>query len=493
MNQLSPSSNKESSSNSLSFQNDFFSSLFNLQKLSFHQNNIEISPKKSEKNTPKKNLIFPEQDFSELCKKLDFSEASENTMSNYSISDNESMEINEFSNEDLTEMKNISDFSSLSSSSLTKIKPRKKSKNFFLDKSLTFILSSKISKFEEEYAILKTLCRGEMGTVYLCLRLKDQKKFAVKKSKFFSRKFDYENMLKFEKDIEDYNEVPGKEFIIKYLDFWLEEKEKTIPEKKNYFNREIYIVTNYYSKGNLKEFLSKLKLNHSTKLTYSFFWDIIFQMIVPINYLHKLGYIHSDIKPTNYLIMDNNQLILNDFCLSIKEKDIKTNELEGDSIYISPELFYKNIGVISHKSDIFSLGLSILEILIGDELPKNGPLWQEIRNKGIPKEFFDKIILINDDYAQRDKLIDLIQNMTKINSNERPELCNILNDINNYTELYSRFQKLKNRIYEHDIVINNLNINNFNIDELTKENSNKNFDNINKIFFKRSNSMENLS
>ena len=502
MNQLSPSSNKESSSNSLSFQNDFFSSLFNLQKLSFHQNNIEISPKKSEKNTPKKNLIFPEQDFSELCKKLDFSEASENTMSNYSISDNESMEINEFSNEDLTEMKNISDFSSLSSSSLTKIKPRKKSKNFFLDKSLTFIhkkqnfkdpLSSKISKFEEEYAILKTLCRGEMGTVYLCLRLKDQKKFAVKKSKFFSRKFDYENMLKFEKDIEDYNEVPGKEFIIKYLDFWLEEKEKTIPEKKNYFNREIYIVTNYYSKGNLKEFLSQLRLNHSSKLTYSFFWDIIFQMIVPINYLHKLGYIHSDIKPTNYLIMDNNQLILNDFCLSIKEKDIKTNELEGDSIYISPELFYKNIGVISHKSDIFSLGLSILEILIGDELPKNGPLWQEIRNRGIPKEFFDKIILIDNDYAQRDKLIDLIKNMTKINSNERPELCNILNDINNYTELYSRFQKLKNRTYENDIVINNLKINNFNIDELTKENSNKNFDNINKIFFKRSNSMENLS
>ena len=216
-------------------------------------------------------------------------------------------------------------------------------------------------------------------------------------------------------------------------------------------------------------------------------------MIVPINYLHKLGYIHSDIKPTNYLIMDNNQLILNDFCLSIKEKDIKTNELEGDSIYISPELFYKNIGVISHKSDIFSLGLSILEILIGDELPKNGPLWQEIRNRGIPKEFFDKIILIDNDYAQRDKLIDLIQNMTKINSNERPELCNILNDINNYTELYSRFQKLKNRTYENDIVINNLKINNFNIDELTKENSNKNFDNINKIFFKRSNSMENLS
>ena len=467
MNQLSSSSNKESSSNSLSFQNNFFSSLFNLPQLTYHPKNIEISPKKSEKNSPKKNLIFPEQDFSELCKKLDFSEVSENTMSNYSISDNESMEINELSNEDLTEMKNISDFSSLSSSSLTKIKPKKKFKNFFSDKSLTFIhkkqnfkdsLSSKISKFEEEYAILKTLCRGEMGTVYLCLRLKDQKKFAVKKSRFFSRKFDYENMLKFEKDIEDYNEEPGKEFIIKYLDFWLEEKEKAFPEKKNYYNKEIYIVTNYYTKGNLKEFLSQLRLNHSKELTYSFFWDVIFQMIVPINYLHKLGYIHSDIKPTNYLIMDNNQLILNDFCLSLKEKDIKTNELEGDSVYISPELFYKNIGVISHKSDIFSL-----------------------------------IILINDDYTQRDKFIDLITNMTKINNNERPELCNILNDINNYPELYSRFEKLKNKIYEKDILINNLDICKFNIDESQKENSHNDFDNINKIFFKRSNSMENLS
>ena len=500
MNQITPSFSKDSKVESLSFQNNFFSSLFNSNAANNCPKEIIISPKKAEKNSQKKNLIFNhEYDYRELCKKLDFSEASENTMSSYSISDNENLDINEFSSEDLTEMKNVPDFTSISSSSLTKIKPRKKLKNFFSEKDLIFInkkinfedsLDTPISKFEEEYAILKTLCRGEMGTVYLCLRFKDKKKFAVKKSKFFSRKFDYENMNRFVKDIEEYNEEPGKEFIIKYKDFWLEEEKN---EKKNFYNKDMFIVTDYYNKGNLKEFLSQLKVDNKTELSYSFFWDVIFQMIVPINYLHKLGYIHSDIKPSNYLIMDNNQLLLNDFCLSIKEKEIKKNELEGDSVYISPELFYKNLGTISHKSDIFSLGLSILEILIEDDLPKNGPLWQEMRNREIPREYLDKIVLIHNDFLQRDKLIDLIKDMTKINSNERPELCNLLNDINKYPELHNRFQKLKNRNYETNILINNINFCNFDLDNRKKEDSNNEIDdNINKIFFKRSNSMESI-
>ena len=257
----------------------------------------------------------------------------------------------------------------------------------------------------------------------------------------------------------------------------------------------MYIVTDYLNKGNLKEFLTNLKSNYNMNLSYSFYWDVIFQMIVPVNYLHKLGYIHSDIKPSNYLIMDNNQLLLNDFCLSIKEKDIKINELEGDSVYISPELFFKNLGNISHKTDIYSLGLSILEILIEDDLPKNGPLWQEMRNREIPREYLDKIILIDNNLSQRDKLIELIKDMTKINSNERPELCTLLNDINKYPELYGRFQKLKSGHYdyENNFLINKLKLSNLSSDDIKKEDSNNDInDNINKIFFKRSNSMENL-
>ena len=506
MNQFSPLFTKDSSKKTLLEQNDFFSSLFNFTSSSISSNKLIISPKKIKKTVRENSLPFPEPDLKDLCRKLDFSEASENTISNYSISDNENMEINEISSEDLNEAKNNSDFSFMSSNSLKKIKAKRKQKLFNSETNLTFIhkkknlddsLESLKSKFEEEFVIIKTLCKGEMGTVYLCLRLKDKKKFAVKKTKFFSRKFDYENIHNFVKDIKQYSSEPENEFIVKYIDFWLEENDFSEKKLCKMNNRDMYIVTDYFSKGNLKEYLTNLKKIYKNKITYSFFWDIIFQMIVPINFLHKLGYIHFDIKPANYLLMDNNQLLLNDFSLSIKERELKTNELEGDSIYISPELFFKNVGNVTHKSDIYSLGLSILELLIDEDLPKNGTVWQEIRNREIPSLFFDKIILINNDFVQKCKLIELIKNMTKINSEERPELDMFLNDVSKYPELYNRYQKLKCGQYEKNILINIDNINTcINLFDENKDKENfKNVNteiNINKIFYKRSNSMENI-
>ena len=181
-----------------------------------------------------------------------------------------------------------------------------------------------------------------------------------------------------------------------------------------------------------------------------------------------------------------------------KRRRNKKNELEGDSVYISPELFYKNVGTISHKTDIYSLGLSILEILIDEELPKNGKIWQEMRNREISNIFIDKICLIDNDYVQRNKLINLIEDMTKINSNERPELDFLLNDVNKYPELFNRYNSLKIGKYEKNILVDYINIyNNTPVDIYKKEDENnlccKEINgNINKIFYKRSNSMENL-
>ena len=52
-------------------------------------------------------------------------------------------------------------------------------------------------KFDEDYIIIKTLCKGEMGTVYLCMKFQDRKIYVVKTTNFFVRKFDYYKMKNF--------------------------------------------------------------------------------------------------------------------------------------------------------------------------------------------------------------------------------------------------------------------------------------------------------
>ena len=509
--------NSSSKSSSIKFQNSILKispKKKDMNTLSTNEKTGIYSIKKNDYNKKKENNY----NYRSICRKLDFSDNSDNSdninnNSNYSISDNENIEINEDYSEDSNEDKNLEN----SSYSLGDGKTKKKQKNikdkkeyYSIEKELNFIKRKKFSedisfytnntKFDEEYVILKTLCNGEMGTVYLCLRIKDKKKYVVKISKYFSRKSDYDNMNNFSNDINLHSNEPGSIFIQKYIDFWIED----VYEKNNKSTANIknmYIVTDYCINGNLKEFMSNIKKYNNIKITYPFYWDIIFQMIIPINFLHKLGYIHFDIKPTNYLVMNNNQLLLNDFCLSIKEVNIgniSTGELEGDSIYISPELFYKDIGIITHKIDIFSLGLSILELLTDINLPKNGPIWQEIRNHGIPKNYLDKIPLINNDFENRSKLIELIMDLTQINSILRPEMEILLNDNNKYPELYNRYKLLKNNEYLGNIFINYIDINHFNENnykyyvEEKKDSGiiNESNENINSIFFKRSNSMK---
>ena len=508
-----------------------FNSSSKILSKTFQPSKFVISPRKEEcinaNSTNEKSLKYSKKnsinnkkeinyEYRPICRKLDFSDNSDNNYnynnSNFSISDNENIEINE----DFSDFSNDAKNSDYSSSSLEdgKQKKRKNNKNkkHSYVKEFTFMkkkqslddisFNTNKSKFDEEYVIIKTLCKGEMGTVYLCFRIKDKKKYVVKMSKYFSRKYDYDNMINFVNDINRNSSEPGSFFIQKYIDFWIED----IDEKNNKStanNKNMYIVTDYCINGNLKEYISNIKKYNSIKLNYSFYWDIIFQMIIPINFLHKLGYIHFDIKPTNYLVMNNNQLLLNDFCLSIKEENIgriSTDELEGDSIYISPELFYKDVGIITHKNDIFSLGLSILELLTEIELPKNGSIWQKMRNHEIPKEFLEKIPLIDNDNENRNKFIELIIEMTQINSNLRPELDLLLNDENKFPELYNRYQMLKNNRYLENTFINIVNTNYCNEIKLCKNiieeekvepgNINESNENINALFVKRSNSMK---
>lgn len=59
--------------------------------------------------------------------------------------------------------------------------------------------------------------------------------------------------------------------------------------------------------------------------------------------------------------------------------------MEGDSRYIAPEILS---GRFTKAADIFSLGITILELAYNLELPKNGHLWHVLRSGHLPDDFF---------------------------------------------------------------------------------------------------------
>ncbi|CAJ2674600.1 unnamed protein product [Trifolium pratense] len=131
------------------------------------------------------------------------------------------------------------------------------------------------------------------------------------------------------------------------------------------------LVYDFFPNGSLEKFISPSN-NKDNFLGWEKLQQIALGIANGIEYLHQgcdQRILHFDINPHNVLIDDNFIPKITDFGLakmcSKNQSIVSMTTAKGTLGYMAPEVFSRNFGNVSYKSDIYSYGMLLLEMVGG--------------------------------------------------------------------------------------------------------------------------------
>ncbi|KAF5197597.1 Receptor-like protein kinase [Thalictrum thalictroides] len=134
------------------------------------------------------------------------------------------------------------------------------------------------------------------------------------------------------------------------------------------------LVYEYMPNGSLEKFIYNEKISSTGSPTLG--WEKLYEIAIGIarglEYLHRgcnTRILHFDIKPHNILLDQDFCPKISDFGLAklcpTRESIVSMVGARGTIGYIAPEVYCRNFGGVSHKSDVYSYGMMVLEMIGG--------------------------------------------------------------------------------------------------------------------------------
>ncbi len=210
------------------------------------------------------------------------------------------------------------------------------------------LIQTKLGKYE----IIKEIGRGSMGIVYLGYDAFADRSVAIK--------------------VAHAESLVDEEWDDRYCKMFFNEAHATglltHPNIIRVYDAGIegeiwYLVMEYVEDAaTLKPFCKPGALLPIEKVT-----EIIFKCAKALDYAHKQGVIHRDIKPGNILLTKDRDVKISDFSIAhIIKPDTNATlpiGMVGSPLYMSPEQITEDC--ITYQSDLFSLGVVMYELLTG--------------------------------------------------------------------------------------------------------------------------------